>query len=385
MNVLLIGPVYPYRGGIAQYTAHLAQALAEAGHTAQILSFKQQYPAWLYPGKSDREPDQQPRPANASYQLHPLYPWTWPQAAQQATRLQPDRIIIQWWTTFWAPAYASLAGRLRRSGFAPTYLIHNTLPHEPRPWDAPLARLALRQGCAFIVQSPREQARLETFLNPIRPPRAAQPKVFLCHLPSYDRFAETPVSQAEARCQLGLPPANPLLLCFGLVRPYKGLHDLLDALAQLRDRQPAIHLLVAGEFWSDKRSYLDQIAALGLTGQVHILDRYLSRAEAHLAFSACDILTAAYRDGTQSAVAPLALAYGRPLIATTPIAAGLETPWPGQLLVTPPADPAALAGAIREMLARPAQPAPPPNTLESGWQPVLDIIAALPGRGEAGR
>jgi hypothetical protein len=60
MQISLIGPVYPFRGGIAHSHALLGRALERAGHSVQVISFKRQYPAWLYPGQSDRDPSQNP-------------------------------------------------------------------------------------------------------------------------------------------------------------------------------------------------------------------------------------------------------------------------------------------------------------------------------------
>ena len=55
MKIGMVGPVTPYRGGIAHFTTLLAKKLIEAGHELQVISFKKQYPAWLYPGESDRD------------------------------------------------------------------------------------------------------------------------------------------------------------------------------------------------------------------------------------------------------------------------------------------------------------------------------------------
>ena len=72
----LIGPTYPYRGGIAHYTTLLAQALRER-HEVLFISFSQQYPAWLFPGRSDRDPSERPLRADAEYLLNPLNPLSW--------------------------------------------------------------------------------------------------------------------------------------------------------------------------------------------------------------------------------------------------------------------------------------------------------------------
>jgi len=117
-----------------------------------------------------------------------------------------------------------------------------------------------------------------------------------------------------------LPEGKPILLFFGIVRPYKGLYYLIDALAHV---QEPCHLVIAGEFWDDVATYENQINALGLTEKITLINRYIPNEEAHLLFSAVNGLVAPYTGGTQSAAAGLALGYGLPMIITERIAAGL--------------------------------------------------------------
>lgn len=308
MRLTLIGPVFPYRGGIAHYTGLLAHALLEHNHDIQLISFRRQYPSWLYPGKTDREPGKGPVEIDAIYSLDPLYPWTWTRTSKLILDSYPQAIIIQWWTTFWAPAYSRLVHSLRKSRILVIYIIHNVIPHEEKSWDRWLATLALSQGDRFIVQSSREEARLKTLL-----PEA---EVKMCSMPVFDLSQPKRITKEIALNQLGLSPAGPVLLCFGIVRAYKGIRYAIEALAELKKRGQIYHLLIAGEMWEDKRIYLDQIEESGVTNEVTIEDRYIPNEEVNLYFSAADIFLAPYVDGTQSAAIKLALGYGLPIVAT---------------------------------------------------------------------
>ena len=86
MRVALIGPVYPYRGGIAHYTTLLAQALRARNNEVLLVSFRRQYPQWLYPGKSDRDPSQPANPIEAEFTLEPLSPTSWRRAWRRMAR-----------------------------------------------------------------------------------------------------------------------------------------------------------------------------------------------------------------------------------------------------------------------------------------------------------
>ncbi|MGH8184611.1 MAG: hypothetical protein ACREPH_13220, partial [Rhodanobacteraceae bacterium] len=115
-RLALIGPVLPYRGGIAQYTSQLHRALARKC-TLRTISYRRQYPALLYPGKSDREPGHESfREPGVEYVLDSLNPLTWRRAVRSIAANGCDLAVIDWWTLFWAPAIALMARGLRRRG-----------------------------------------------------------------------------------------------------------------------------------------------------------------------------------------------------------------------------------------------------------------------------
>jgi glycosyltransferase involved in cell wall biosynthesis len=371
VRLVIVGPVYPYRGGIAHYTARLAQELAK-GHQVSVLSFRKQFPAWLYPGVSDKDPSQKTLSTQASYLLEPLNPLAWRRSAAWIESNQPDLVVIQWWVTFWSPAYSILARFCRSAKIPVVYLIHNVLPHEGGWIHRPLARLALGQGRRFIVHTPEQGARLQKLLPGARPD--------LCPFPVYDMLSgQERLSKTEARRQLSLPEKAPLLLFFGIVRPYKGLRVLLDALGCLVQSGERVHLVVAGEFWEDKSAYLAQIEALNLSGLVHLEDRYIRNEELPGLFAAADIAVAPYTNGTQSAVAALALGFGIPLITTNRSAAGLDALDRERVRVIPAGDPKALAEAIRTGLKNlsnlPDNLSRPVGT--SGWETLGHLIETI--------
>lgn len=370
MKVTLIGPVYPYRGGIAHYTSMLAHALNDASHITQVISFRRQYPALLYPGKTDKDPSQNPLKIEAEFLLDPLYPWTWQRTIQPVCSFSPNITIIQWWTTFWAPAFAYLAKHLKRNKLPTVFVIHNVMPHEQRPWDHFLARMALSSGNAFIVQTPREQERLQALL-----PNA---QIYSCPLPTYHLLRAEESTRAQARCLLKLPDEAFVLLFFGFVRPYKGVHILLEALGKLRGRGKMPVLVIAGEFWQDKQIYLTQVERLGLQEQVRIEDRYIPDEEISNWFTAADCLIAPYVGGTQSAAVSIALAYGLPMIVTQNVAEGISEENLSLLVaVAPPGDVDALAEAIDVAMVRPMQRYDPQPTETSGWERLVKTLERI--------
>jgi glycosyltransferase involved in cell wall biosynthesis len=366
LRISLVGPVHPYRGGIVHYTTLLARALAER-HALQILTFRRQYPAWLYPGKTDKDVSRQPLtlPVSPRHRLDPFRPWTWWATVHEMARFAPDVAILQWWTTVHAPACGALARLLRRRRIRPVFLIHNALPHERRPWDGPLARLALSGGAAFLVHSQGEAGRVRDLVPAAR--------TLWCALPRYDMFAADPPSRLEARQRMEWPIDASVALFFGIVRPYKGLSHLIDAMGLLRRRAERVHLVVAGEFWEDRHQYERQIARLGLTDHVRLIDRYIPNEQVPDLFAAADVLVAPYVAGTQSGAVSVARGFGLPVIVTR---AEWLPPDGDDGIHVPPGDAGALAEAIAAAASRRTRrpPAATASAAVQEWRAVVDAI-----------
>jgi len=281
MNIILVGPVYPYRGGIAHFTACLARSF-HGDAACQVASFRRLYPKWLYPGASDHDPSAKPLQAPAEYIIDSLNPLTWLQAGRWIAGRNPDGVVFQWWTTFLSAPYILLPFYLRRRGVPLVFLIHNVLPHEARFFDRWLAKAVLRQGDAFILLSERERARLR-LLIPTKKPMEVYPH------PPYDFFQGDRIPQKEARQRLELPAEAPVVLFFGFVRPYKGIATLIESMGILRSKGLDALLLLAGEIWGERAEYEAMIEANGLGERVILDGRYIPNEEVGVYFSAADV------------------------------------------------------------------------------------------------
>jgi glycosyltransferase involved in cell wall biosynthesis len=191
-------------------------------------------------------------------------------------------------------------------------------------------------------------------------------------------FADERIPKEEARRRLGLSLDVPVLLFFGIVREYKGLRDILEALPKIQARLGKVILLVAGEFWEDERLYLEVIKRLGIGDSVVIEDRYILNEEVPLYFSAADVLVAPYRRVTGSGVVRMALGCGCPVITTA--VGGLVDLVRGREngLLVPPSDSATLAAAVARYFAEELA-APMTRLVQSGdhtssWLALLDAV-----------
>lgn len=343
MKISLIGPVYPYRGGIAHFTTVLAQKLMAAGHTVQVVSFKSQYPKWLYPGKSDKDFSPGREKVPAVYLLSPINPLSWQRASRAIIQFEPQLVIFSWWVTFWSPAYRPVSKRLSKAGIPISYLVHNTIPHEAYWLDQVLTRRAFEYVDSFLVMTEKEKGRLLSLFPQV-------PEVQVAAHPILKLFGRGEENQEAIRLRLGLPVDKSILLFFGFIRPYKGLRVLIDALKLLVGQGLDIHLLVVGEFWEDVGAYQALTARLGLEDRVHVFNEYIPDHEVGNFFTASDLFVAPYVDGTQSAALKSALGYGLPVVVTDVVTDDLIESLPERCAVVPAGDPDGLAVGIRRML-----------------------------------
>ncbi len=337
MRWALLGPLHPYRGGIAHYGALLARELARQDEVAAF-NYRRLYPGLLFPGRSQYDASASPLAVPAPRLLDSLDPLSWRRTAAAIVATQPDALVCHWWQPFFGPALGGVLGRLARQAPACRRLLlcHNVLPHEKSRLDLLLARRALTRAQGFLVHSESDAAVLRAILPDAR--LRVHPH------PSYEALLDQAPSREAARAALGIAPAARVLLFFGYVRAYKGLDLALRALARLADSR--LQLWVVGEFYEPRARTEALIAELGLHDRVRIVDRYVANEEVGQYFQAADLVLQPYRSATQSGIAQIALAAGRPVLATR--VGGL----PEQIedgvsgLLVPPEDPAALAAAI---------------------------------------
>lgn len=329
-RIVVIGPVLPFRGGIAQHTTMLARALKDQSDLT-IFSFSLLYPKLLFPGESDRDPDYNGHEeAQCHYTLNSISPLTWWRTVRLIRAVRPSLVIIPWWTFFLGPCCWYISRSLRRQGIETIFFVHNASDHEAAHWKRWLSKHTLNNGSRYVVHT-QQEAQYLSEKHPGKPV-AVHPH------PIYSQFPHVPHA-APRHAALEL-------LFFGFIRPYKGLEVLLQAMAKLQDMD--VHLTVAGECWGDPTNIL-KLAEAG--GKTETLLRYLDDKQTASLFQRADVVVLPYLSATGSGVIPLAYHYNKPVIATR--VGGLpdvvlhgETGW-----LVEPGNIEALADAIRQAAA----------------------------------
>lgn len=305
MRFCLVGPAYPYRGGISHFTHMLAREM-RLSHDVLLVNFSRLYPGVLFPGRTQYDDAARTAGDESLRLIDSVDPRTWARAARAVTEFRPDVVVFQWWQPFLAPAMRSIAGRVRRhSGARIVFLCHNVLPHEARPTDRALVRWGLARAHGFVVQSREDRATLEGLLPGAR--------IVFHPMPVFDLFFGGGETRESARAKLGV--SGRVILFFGLVRAYKGLDTLLEAFAMCGEQVQAT-LLVVGEFYQDRKPYDERTRSLGIASRVRVVDRYVPDDEVATYFRAADVAVLPYTSATQSAVVLTAFSFALPVIVT---------------------------------------------------------------------
>jgi glycosyltransferase involved in cell wall biosynthesis len=343
VKIVIVGTASPLRGGIAHYNALLYAALSER-HQVAMITFRRQYPAMLFPGKTQQEEGTSEEFRVPSRVLvDSVNPFNWASVGRTIRAEQPDLLLFKYWLPFFGPCFGTIARIVKHgTGTKVVYICDNVIPHEKRPGDRAFTRYAFAPADGFIVQSAAVERDLLSLL-----PNA---RYALVPHPVYHGFGNA-VPQSEARKHLGISTPH-VLLFFGYIRRYKGLAVLLDAMARLRHRAD-IHLVVVGEFYEDEAPYRQQIHALGLEHSVTVRSDYVPNDEVKQYFSAADAVVLPYTSATQSGIAQIAFNFDTPVIATT-VGGLTEIIREGETgVLVPPRDPVALAAGIERFFAFP--------------------------------
>ena len=309
MKIAILGPVYPFKGGIAHHSGVLHHRLAGKGHTIRHFSFRKQFPAFLFPGKSQFDSSKNKLDISSERVFIPWNPLTWLKTVRGIREFAPDLLICVWWTPFTGPGYWAVLKSLGKKSPA-LFLLHNVIPHESMPGIRFFSRAALKHGDGYIVQSKKVEAEFLDFL----PDKKDKWRKRVPH-PVYNFQDFSFPSQSEARKTLGITEKR-VLLFFGLVRKYKGLMNLIEAFPEVRKELGDIRLVIAGEFYDDIEPYEKAVEASGAGDKITVDNRFIPNEEVGTCFSAADVVVLPYESASQSGIVQTAYGFGKPVIST---------------------------------------------------------------------
>ena len=378
-RILVVGAGTRFLSGVTYYTIHLANAFAERYRTG-VVTMRQMLPTRFYPGRArvgatpirlDYKPEVRNLAAVDWYWLPSLIG-----AVRAVVQFRPDVVIFQWWTGTVLHTYLALALIARALGAKVIVEFHEVLDTGEaripvaRHYVRLLAPLFVGLAAGYVIHSDADREpilrryRLGNRLGTVIPHGP-----FDQHLTQGEPVAD--------RVRAVAPGATNLLF-FGVIRPFKGLEDLVAAFDGLSDDEvQGYWLTVVGETWEGWALPIRRLEASRHRARITLVNRYVDDSEVAGFFRDADAVVLPYHRSSASGPAHLAMSHGLPLVITQVggLPAAVEG-YDGAVLI-PPRDPIALRAAIRRIPAMRGQRFADPHSWHRTVERYADMLEQL--------
>jgi glycosyltransferase involved in cell wall biosynthesis len=296
-HIVIIGPAYPLRGGLATFDERLAREFQHQGDQVTIYTFSLQYPNFLFPGKTQYSDDPPPTDLDIKVVINSVNPFNWVKIGREIADLKPDIIVCRFWLPFMAPCFGTIHRLVKRNQHTKIIgLTDNVIPHEKRFGDKMFAKYFISSCHAYMAMSRSVEADLKQFTD-------SQRIKYIEH-PIYDTYGEK-VSRQNALATLQLSAQNRYILFFGFIRAYKGLDILLEAMAMENVQKTGVKLIVAGEFYEDATRYQSIISEKNIAESVVLHTDYIATEKVQ-----------PYKTATQSGISLVAYHFEKPMVVS---------------------------------------------------------------------
>jgi glycosyltransferase involved in cell wall biosynthesis len=374
-----VGSGRHFLSGISYYTHELALALSERSQIAVIL-MRQLIPTRFYPGKFRVGNDLSGLTYPGGIHVFDGVDWFWGSRILRCLAFlrsqAPDIVILEWWTGAVLHTYLLLALVARTMGARIVIEFHEVqdvgeqeIPFVSR-YVSLIFPLLLRLTSGSVVHSTYDRDALQTRFG-----RRLGPVATLPHAPySFPWFAVKPASAVR--------PSGPTqLLYFGVIRPFKGVDDLINAFGSLspEDAQQ-FHLTIVGETW-EGCDVSPLVNACPYRELINFVNRYVHDQELNDYLNRADVVVLPYHRSSSSGPLSLAMGFGLPVVVShvgglTEAAAGYD----GVIFFTPKDVPALRDAILQSQSMRGKR-----FSSKGGWQQVANemmefISSLLPSR-----
>lgn len=376
-RVVVAGPGPYFLSGVSYHTAAIVRALQRRSEPVSALLLRQLCPRWLYPGRVRVGAHDLRAVSLEDADVFDGLDWYWLGSLGPALRWMeqrhPSTLLIQWWTTAAAHSYLALARSARRAGAQVVLEMHEArdVGEAQVPLGEAVSRAfsrAIRASVDGVVVHSEADADAMVAAHPALRGLPTQvvfpgPLEHRSHGPG-----GAPIAAATPA-----PAAGPVrYLYFGVIRPYKGLDELLTAFEQLPG---APHLTIAGEPWEPGGS-LERARALG-PERVSVVDRFLADDEVPALFAGADCVVLPYRRASASGPVNLAMAAGLPLVTTDLPALKEATRGYAGAVLARPGDPGDLRSAMGEAAGLAGRRFANPHSWDANAASYLEFFQSL--------
>lgn len=342
----MLGTFPPLRG-LSSYCLEIASAISRL-ITVEFISFKKIYPGFLYPGGDLKEDHTFPAATSKGLRIRRRLTWynpvTW---FAEGLMPQAELLHAQWWSLPLAVIYFCICGIFKLRGKPVVFTVHNVLSHGRSRLYKMASQRLFSMGDHFIVHTEKNRRQLTACYG------IGSGNISVVPHGSLDFQVRNRIDPLKVRAELGLAPNQKVVLLFGAIRPYKGVHTAIGAFAKVIEDVPEAVLLIAGKAWQSWEPYQLMIERLALDKAVKTYLDYIPSGDVYKFFEAADLVILPYEHfDSQSGVGSTAVSFRKPLIVAD--VGGLPDLVPDRRGVVPPKNPPALARAIIDCLSDPA-------------------------------
>ena len=348
-RVCVVGSGSRFWSGISIYTRRLANALAES-YRVSVIEMRQLLPTRLYPGRSRLDSDISRLAYHESVRVFDGVDWYWVSSIFRAlaflVRERPNIVIFQWWTATVLHTYVilALAARLMRCQIVIEFHeVLDTGEEVLKPVHAYVNLVApwlMRLACGFVVHSNYDLPIVEERYRLRGLPVARIPHGPYDHYRSHDK-GQWHRDASEESCNL---------LWFGVIRPFKGVEDLILAFDSIpEDEISKYWLTVVGETWASWTLPAELIKESRYRDRITFVNHYANDEELAGFFNWADAVVLPYHRSSASGPLHTAISWGLPVVVTE--VGGLPeavADYKGAILV-PPKSPIALRNALLQV------------------------------------
>jgi glycosyltransferase involved in cell wall biosynthesis len=350
-KVCVVGSGPHFLSGISYYTNKLVNELGRRHRVSTIL-MRTLLPKRLYPGRDRVGTELTKFAYPAGSAVFDGVDWWWGRSIVRALRLlsaeRPDFLVLQWWSGTVLHTYLVLAAFARLRGTRVVLEFHEVLDTAESAMPAArwyvgaLLPALLRMTDGLVVHTEFDRAALEQTYG-----LGDRPVALIPHGP-YDQYGFAGEAADEVDPDPDRDPDGPFdLLYFGVIRPFKGVEDLIEAFDGLGpDEAKNYRLTIVGETWEGCTEPAAMIARSPHRDSIEFVNRYVSDEEVAGFFARADAVVLPYHRSSASGPLQLTMAEGLPVVVTA--VGGLVEAVRGYegAIPVPPRDPASLRRAF---------------------------------------
>ena len=306
MNIVLIGPYFPYRGGISDTNQELCETLNKLGHNVKVISFKLLYPSLLFPGRTQFYQEKSKQIIKSKRIINTINPFNWINTSKFINDLNPELVISTYWTPFLAPCLSFINYSINKN-ILKIGIVHNAYPHEKNMLQKSLFELYFKSINKYVTLSNNIKRQINEISK-------SKKEIILFH-PVPKKFGK-PIEKKIAKEKVGLKKDYYYLLFFGLIRKYKGLDILIESMCEIVKKRKDVVLLIVGENYESIIKYKKLIKKKKLEKNISFINHFINEEEIKYWFCSSELVIQPYKKASQSGITPLSFQFETPSVCT---------------------------------------------------------------------